>query len=185
MEDAQIVQLYWDRSEQAIDETAAKYGPYCHSIAIRILQDSQDAEECVNDTYLSAWNAMPPHRPSVLATFLGKITRRLSIDRWRTKSRSKRGADQVILALDELRECVDARNSIDHIIEAKALTACINRFLDDLPAGQRCIFLQRYWYLAPIDQIASANGYSRSKVTSMLYRLRKALREHLEKEGFL
>lgn len=185
MNDIQIVQLYWDRSEEAIPATANKYGSYCHSIANNILQNSQDAEECVNDTYLGAWNAMPPHRPSSLSAFLGKITRRISIDRWRAKNRCKRGGDQVVLALEELTECTDPKSNVEQAVETKALSACIDRFLAALPAAQRRIFLQRYWYLESIDRIAAMHGFSRGKVTSMLHRLRSKLRIYLEEEGFL
>lgn len=185
MDDSQIVQLYWERSEEAIPATAKKYGSYCHSIANNILQNDQDAEECVNDTYFDAWNAMPPHKPSVLSTFLGKITRRISIDRWRTIHRSKRGSDQVILALEELAECTDPQSSVEQAVEAKALSACMDRFLATLPTAQRRIFLQRYWYLESIDRIAAMHGFSQGKVTSILHRLRGKLRIYLEEEGYL
>lgn len=111
MDDELIVQLYWDRSENAISETDRKYGAYCNSIAYGILQSKEDAEESVNDTYMDAWNSMPPHRPSILATFLGKITRRISIDRWRNLNRAKRGGGEVTLALEELEQCVAGSHS--------------------------------------------------------------------------
>lgn len=185
MDDERIVQLYWDRSENAIAETAVKYGSYCHSIAYNILQSTQDAEESVNDTYLHAWNAMPPHRPSILATFLGKITRRLSIDRWRTANRTKRGGGEVPLALEELSECVAGSQDVEDTVVHKELVDAVNRFLDGLPVTERRIFLQRYWYLYPIREIAGSCGFSRSKVTSLLHRTRCNLRRQLEKEGFL
>ncbi len=185
MDDELIVQLYWDRSEDAITETDRKYGKYCNSIAYGILRDKEDAEESVNDTYMDAWNAMPPHRPSMLATFLGKITRRISIDRWRSKTRQKRGGGEVVLALGELEQCISHGQSPEQEIEKKILGEAINRFLDKLSAEERRVFLARYWYMDSIKEIAAHFKFSQSKVTSMLLRTRNKLRNHLEKEGHL
>lgn len=185
MEDRQIVDLYWAREEAAIHETAVKYGSYCHSIAYAILQNRQDADESVNDTYLDAWNAMPPNRPSVLATFLGKITRRIAIDRWRLRSAKKRGGDEVTLALEELDECVSGSCDVELQVQRKELIAAMHRFLDCLPATERRIFLLRYWYLESILSIAKQYGFSQNKVASMLHHVRGKLRQHLEKEGFI
>ena len=142
MDDELIVQLYWDRSENAISETDRKYGAYCNSIAYGILQSKEDAEESVNDTYMDAWNSMPPHRPSILSTFLGKITRRISIDRWRTMNRIKRGKGEITLALEELEQCIAGGQSPQREIEKRELAEAINRFLDLLPAEQRRVFLE-------------------------------------------
>ena len=185
MEDEQIVRLYWERSEQAILETDRKYGAYCNSIAYGILQSAEDARESVNDTYWASWRSMPPHCPSILATFLGKITRRISIDRWRRDNRMKRGGGAVTLALEELEQCVAGSDHVEKAVEQKELVQAINSFLDTLPVLERRIFLARYWYLDSMECIASHWGYSRSKVTSMLFRTRKKLRRHLEKEGYL
>ena len=185
MDDELIVQLYWDRSEDAITETDRKYGKYCNSIAYGILRDKEDAEESVNDTYMDAWNAMPPHRPSILATFLGKITRRISIDRWRSNTRAKRGGGEVVLALGELEQCISHGQSPEQEIEKKILGEAINRFLDKLSAEERRVFLARYWYMDSIKEIAAHFKSSQSKVTSMLLRTRNKLRNHLEKEGHL
>ena len=185
MDDELIVKLYWDRSENAIPETARKYGAYCYSIAYGILQLKEDAEESVNDTYMDAWNAMPPHRPSVLSAFLGKITRRISIDRWRSLSRIKRGGGEVTLALEELEQCVSGSQDVEKEIEKKELVWAINRFLDTLPAAERRVFLARYWYMDSIQEIASHFGFSQSKVMSVLFRTRNKLRLQLEKEGYL
>lgn len=184
-DDQKIVDLYWSRSERAISETDDKYGSYCHSIAYGILANNEDAEECVSDTYLAAWNAMPPRRPSILATFLGKITRCNAIDRWRSRSRQKRGGGEITLALEELEECVPDSCSVEKAYAQKQLSRVINRFLDGLPETQRRIFLCRYWYLDSISQIAGYYGFSNSKVTSMLHRMRGKLREVLEQEGLL
>ena len=185
MDDELIVKLYWDRSESAISETSRKYGAYCNSIAYNILQNSEDAEESVNDTYMDAWNAMPPHRPSILATFLGKITRRISIDRWRAINRIKRGGGEVPLALEELEQCIAGSQDVEKEVEKKELVRAINGFLDALPVPERRVFLARYWYMDPIQQIASNFRFSQSKVLSMLYRTRQKLQKQLEKEGYL
>ena len=185
MEDKQIVELYWAREESAIRETAVKYGNYCHSIAYAVLQNQQDADESVNDTYLDAWNTMPPNRPSVLATFLGKITRRIAIDRWRIRTALKRGGDEMMLALDELEECVSGSCDVELQVQRKELVTAICRFLEELPETERRIFLLRYWYVEPILSISRRFGFSRSKVASVLHRVRGKLRQHLEKEGYV
>ena len=184
MEDSKIVDLYWERSEQAISETQNKYGNYCLSIARNILPTREDAQESVNDTYLAAWNAMPPNRPSVLSTFLGKLTRRISIDRWRILSADKRGGGNTALALDELAECIPGGSDPAAEVEAKELASAIGNFLDTLSSTERQIFLARYFNLANIQNIASKFNMGPSKVKSMLFRIRNKLREHLEKEGY-
>ncbi len=184
MNDDKIVDLYWARSEAAIIETSTKYGKYCYGIAYNILADAEDAEESVNDTYLDAWNSMPPHRPSVLSTFLGKLTRRISIDRWRKRSAAKRGGE-LADALGELNDCVPARESIEQDVIAADLEKRINAFVNSLPIAERRVFLCRYWYLDSISAICGQFGYSQSKVKVMLHRTRKALRACLEKEAYL
>ncbi len=183
MEDGQIVELYWQRSEAAISETEAKYGKYCRAIAYQILRDREDSEECVNDTYMRAWNTMPPHRPSLLKTFLGKIVRNLSIDRYERRTAAKRGFGEIPLALDELRECVPAGNGGERLAEDLALAELIDHFLASLPSQKRMIFVQRYWYLRPIGEIAAACDFGESRVKVSLMRTRNGLRKFLEKEG--
>lgn len=183
MDDHQIVELYWARSEKAISETADKYGRYCHSIAYNILHSKEDSEECVNDTWLSAWNSMPEQRLDKLSAFLGRITRNLSLNRLRSYTAEKRGGGQVPLALDELSECVPANDRIDRIIDDLALAEIFNRFLARLSAEKRKIFMRRYWYLSPVAEIASDYGISESKVKMSLLRSRNALKTLLEKEG--
>ena len=185
MDDQSIVALFWERSEQAIAETDRKYGAYCHSIAYHALANNEDAEESVSDTYMAAWNQLPPHRPSILATFLGKITRRISINRWKAKNTAKRGGGQITLTLEELDSCVDGTQDIEANSDARELSACLNRFLDSLPKAERDIFLRRYWFFDPIAVIAESYGFTQSKVTSMLHRMRGKLRKQLEKEGFV
>lgn len=184
MDDAKIIDLYWQRSEAAILETETKYGHYLFSIANRILPFREDAQECVNDTYLDAWNAMPPTRPSILSAFLGKLTRRISIDRWRSLNAEKRGGSTVTLALEELEGCIPGGTDPAAEVEARELAEAINRFLDALPRTERQIFVMRYFHLAGITEIAGKFRMSSSKVKSMLHRTRKKLRSHLAKEGY-
>ena len=185
MEDDQIIKLYFERSEQAIAETDTKYGGYCYSIAYNILTNQEDAEESVSDTYLSAWNSMPPRRPPALAAFLGKITRNVSIDRWRKYRAFKRGEGQIEIALDELSECVSGAESAEETAIRKEILASLNRFLGTLKETERSVFLCRYWYLDSIADIAEKSGFSVSKVKSMLLRIRKRLCAQLEKEGLV
>lgn len=184
MEDSKIVQLYWERSEQALCETDRKYGRYCYSIASNILPFREDAEECVNDTWLAAWEAMPPHRPGVLSTFLGKLTRRISIDRWRSLSADKRGGGNVPVALEELGECIPGREDPQRTLEARELAEAVNGFLETLPPVERRVFLMRYFGLSGLEDIRRKFGFSQSKVKSMLHRTRKKLRTYLEEEGY-
>lgn len=183
MEDKQIVTLYFERNECAIAETAKKYGRYCYGIAYGILCCQQDAEETVNDTYLGAWNAMPPHRPEKLSTFLGKITRRLALMKWKAMHTQKRGGGQLQLALEELGECISGGVSPERVIEQKELTQHLNVFLKKLPDAEQKVFICRYWYIMSIKEVAERFGYSESKVKSMLSRTRKRLAVYLRKEG--
>ena len=185
MEDSCIVELYWERSERAISETSDKYGKYCYAIAYHILADPEDADESVNDTYLGAWNAMPPHRPSLLSTFLGKITRRISINRWNSRKADKRGKGEIPLALDELAEAVSAPGSPEEEVTAQELAQCIDRFLASLPKDEQDMFVCRYWFLTPVAEIAEKFSASPSKVKSALLRTRNKLKVHLKKEGFI
>ncbi len=183
MEDSAIVELYWTRSENAITETATKYGRYCYVIAHNILQSAEDADESVNDTYLGAWNSIPPHRPSILRTYLGKITRRVSLKKWRDKNRDKRGGGEVALDLEELEECVPSNAAVEEEIIAAELSETLNRFVAELPETERRVFLSRYWYLDSIEQISLDFHFSNSKVKSMLHRTRGKLLSHLRQEG--
>ena len=183
MEDRQIVALYLQRNEQAIAQTDAKYGKYCFSIAYNILANNEDAEEAVNDTYIGAWNAIPPHQPAILSTFLGKITRRIAIKRWRANRTLKRGGGETALALEELAGCIPAGGNPEDEIETAELSKSLNRFVLTLPQTERHVFVCRYWYLDSIGGIAGRFGFSQSKVKSMLSRTRKKLHTHLVKEG--
>lgn len=183
MDDQAIIGLYCDRSEQAISETAVKYGKYCFGIAFNILSNKEDSEESVNDTYLAAWNNIPPWRPSVLSTFLGKLTRNISLNRWKSRRVYKRGGDEVTLALDELGDCISTGESTEDVFEKKELARSVGRFVAGLGDTERRVFIRRYWYLDSVQDIADSFGYSQSKAASMLHRIRGKLRKHLEKEG--
>ncbi len=168
-----------------MEETAAKYGKYCFSIAKNILPSREDAQECVNDTYLDAWNSIPPHRPASLALFLGKITRRICIDRWRQQNARKRGGGETALALEELYQCVPDGCDAEQEYEKRELSRTINTFVKTLPGPEQRIFLCRYWYMDSIKDISKRFHYSESKVKSMLHRTRDKLKAELSKEGYV
>ncbi len=184
MDDEWIVRLYWDRNETAISESSKKYGAYCTAIAENILLNRSDTEECVNDTWLRAWNAMPPHMPSVLSVFLGKITRNLAFDRFRKLRREKRGGSSFDVVLDELAECVSGSDDTERRWEEKELIDEINRFLSHLPKEQRYMFLLRYWYADPVSDIAERFQTSANNVSVTLSRVRQRLKRHLIERGF-
>lgn len=184
MEDRAIVDLYWSRDPEAIRQTGEKYGGYCRAIARNILPDRRDAEECVNDTWLGAWNAMPENRPSLLAPFLGKITRNLAFTRWRAGHAEKRGGGELPLVLEELGECVSPADTLQ-AVEAAELEEAVNRFLRALPERERDIFLRRYWFAESMADIAKRYGMREATVRTNLFRSREKLRRHLEKEGLL
>jgi len=184
MEDVKIVQLYWDRDERAIPITADKYGNYCTSIARNILGSTEDAEECVNDAYLNAWNSMPPHRPNILSAFLGKITRNLSFNRYRRNTADKRGGREVTVVLDELRGLVSDTDSVEQEVDRKELINTIDTFLGTLSAEKRSIFVRRYWYFDSVSEIASRFGTTENNVSVTLNRIRLKLRGRLLERGF-
>lgn len=184
MEDSKIVQLYWDRNEQAIPATSEKYGSYCASIAKNILGSEDDAEECVNDTYWNAWNSMPPHRPGMLSTFLGKITRNLSLNRYRHNTAGKRGGGEAVLVLDELTEIVSDTDSVEQEIDRRELVSAIDAFLGTLSAEKRGVFVRRYWYFDSVSEIASRSGMTENNVSVTLNRIRLKLRNYLLERGF-
>lgn len=182
MEDQKIIQLYWERSETAIAVTNQKYGRYCHCIAYNILRNDEDAEECVNDTWLNTWNAIPPQHPNRLQTFLGKITRNLSLNRYEKRNAEKRGGGELPLILDELSECIPAEQN-SRIVDDLAFKDLLNRFLDTLPPQDCKLFVRRYWYMNSIKELAQEYHVSESKASVTLFRTREKLRTYLEKEG--
>lgn len=183
MKDTQILDLYWARQEQAIRESERSYGRYCHSIAFRILHDREDSDECVNDTWLRAWNVIPPKRPNRLAIFLGTITRNLALDKWKHKNAVKRGSGEMELALDELVECIPASDSTEEAVETAELERAINRFLGTLPERDCNVFLRRYWYVEEYTDIAERYHMNLNTVKTSLFRTRGRLKAFLEQEG--
>lgn len=183
MEDREIVSLFLARREEAIAELSQKYGSYCSAIAYRILDNRQDAEEILDDCYLRVWNAIPPDRPDPLAPYVGAICRRLAISRAQAERAEKRGGGRLSVLLDELESALPDRSESD-LEEGVALRDLLERFLRELPIRQRRIFLQRYWYFCPIDEIAERFDMKSNSVSVMLMRTRKKLKTYLEKEGF-
>ena len=184
MTDDDIVKLYWDRKETAITETSGKYGAYCSSIAYNILYNRDDADECVNDTWLHAWNAMPPQKPSILSAFLGKITRNLSFDLYKKLHREKRGGDGIDLVLDELAEIVSGGEDPADSFDTAELKKEINLFLDSLPDDKRNMFVLRYWYADSVSSIAKRFATTENTVSVTLNRLRKSLKNYLTERGY-
>lgn len=184
MDDNGIIQMYWDRNDQAISATSEKYGHYCKAIAKNILNNEEDAEECVNDTYFNAWNAMPTHWPEQLATFLGKITRNLSFNRYKHNHAQKRGGGEITLVLDELADCVSDMDDVEKIIDLQELTKAINSFIKSLPTEKCNIFVRRYWYAESISEIARDYGMLQGNVSKTLERVRKKLKAYLTERGF-
>ena len=183
MEDRKIVELYHARDESAIAETNRKYGRYCHAIAYRILRSDRDSEECVSDTWLRAWDSMPPKKPDVLSVFLGKITRNLSLDRVKLRMASKRGGGHMEAALDELLECIPSEDFADRIIDDMELTELLNGFLSDLSVQNRIIFMQRYWHMLSIKEIAGQMKLKESAIKMSLMRSRKRLEMLMKEKG--
>ncbi len=183
MQDSEILALYAARDEQAISQTQATYGTYCRTVAGRLLSSDADAEECVNDAFLRAWNAIPPANPQNLRAYLAKIVRRLAFDRYKSQTADKRGGGELPLVLDELSECIPSGNEADHVTEAILLKSCLERFLRELSADKRYIFLRRYWHADTVKAIAAATGKSENDISVTLSRLRTSLKTILEKEG--
>ena len=183
MNDREIVNLYWQRSEQAITETAQKYGRYCQIIAYNILENSEDAEECVNDTWMSAWNAMPDKRPERLSPFLARITRNFALTRVVRRRAKRRGGGEVALALEGLDECLAADCDLEKELEDRELSRVIDAFIGQLGEEERLVFVSRYWFVATEREIAEKLGMSRSGVSAMLKRTREKLKIYLLREG--
>lgn len=183
MEDNKIIELYFERNEKAIAETQIKYGNYCYSISYNILNNNEDVQECLSDTYLNTWNSIPPHRPSILSTYLGKIIRRLSIDKYRKYHAQKRSSEYAI-SLDELEDCISNNIDSKDIVDEKVLVERINEFLGKLAKEERRIFISRYFYFESINEICGKFNYGESKIKMILKRTRDKLRDYLMKEGY-
>ena len=185
MEDSGIVALYLARDQRAVEETKEKYDSFLDTIARRILGDPLDAAEVVNDTYLAAWNSIPPQKPAVLSSYLAKLTRRIAMKVWRSRDAAKRGGGETALSLEELQQCIPGGRDPEEEVSAKELGRTIDAFLRRLPENERRVFLRRYFYGASIREIGQDYGFTNSKVETMLFRTRKKLKEHLAKEGYL
>lgn len=184
MEDNEIIRLYWDRNEQAVKETSEKYGRYCKTIARNILLSEEDADECLDDTYLKAWNSMPPQRPAHLAAFLGRITRNLSFNRYKRQRAGKRGGGELPLILDELADCVSDVDDVEEMIHRQELIKAVDSFVGGLSERRRRLFVRRYWYADSVAEIAKDAGMLEGTVSKALERTRKQLRAYLTERGF-
>ncbi len=185
LDDAEILELYVGRSEEAVSRTAEKYGKYCHTIAYNILVNNEESDECVNDTYFRAWKAIPPHMPQRLSTFLGKITRNLALNIYQKRKAAKRGTGQIESALSELKECVDMNSDVERESDRRLITEAVNRFLSYQKKEKCDIFMQRYWYLMSIKQISLQSGIKENQIKSVLFRMRAELKEYLKKEDLI
>ena len=185
MDDKQIIDLFLNRSEKAIAEVRKKFGRYCHYISYNILHNDEDAEGCVNDTFIKVWQSIPPNNPKHLAAFIGKITRNLSLDRYEKYNAKKRGGGQLESAFDELRDCLPGTDNTTNIADDIILKEALNKFLWSLPIQIRKIFIRRYWYMSTIKEISSDFNISESKTKMVLMRTRNSLKNFLEKEGIV
>ena len=184
MEDVKIIDLYWQRNENAIAETDNKYGAYCHTISYNILKVHEDAEECVSDTYQHAWESIPPERPSKLKIWLGVVVRNITIDLCR-KNHAQKRYDEFNVLLSELDDCVPSGESVEQIADAKVLAEVMNIWLSKLTPDDRKIFIRRYWYGEAVSAIAKSRGLSANALTQKLHRMRCSLKSHLEKEDLM
>lgn len=185
MKDEEIIELYWNRNESAISESERQFGGYCYSIAYNILNNKEDSDECVNDTWLKAWKAIPPQRPNKLSLFLGRITRNLSFDKFKARKTKKRGEGEMMLVLEELDECIPLVSNVEKVVLDEELDKIINRFLHTLPERECNIFLARYWYSKSLAEIAQQFSMKENNVKANLFRSRMKLRIYLEKEGVI
>lgn len=184
MQDNEIVKLYFERNDKAIAVTEKQYSDYCRSIARRILGDREDVEECLNDTYLRAWNSIPPNKPQNLAVYLGRIIRNLSLDRYRQRTAEKRGGTETEEILDELSEITNGKDETFDGVQRKELIRAINAFLSSLRDTERRMFILRYWYAYSVSDIADKSGKSESSVSVSLLRTRKKMKEYLTERGY-
>ncbi len=185
MEDAAIIALYWERNQDAIEQSRQKYGAYCLTVSRNILDSREDAEECVSDTWLRAWNAMPPHRPDVLRMFFAKITRSISFSRFRQFSAKKRGGGSTQAVLDELAEVIADPSDVEDALDAHELSETVRQFIRELPEREGDVFLRRYFFSESMEEIAGAYGITVNNTAVILSRTRKKLRLRLIREGYL
>ena len=183
--DDEIVTEFWARDQQAVTDTAERYGPYLYQICFRILRDSQSAKECVNDVYLKAWAAIPPNRPEKLASYLGRLARETSVDRVRRETRQKRIKSGLWESLDDYREILASEENVEQTVETRALSAALERYLGSLPVKERVLFVKRYYYACSYSEIAAETGIPRTTVHRLLSRIKTDLKDFLTKEGYL
>jgi len=183
MEDEEIIALFFRRSEEALAAAAGKYGGYCRSIVSNILPRAEDAEECLNDTWLAAWDSIPPNRPQRLGVYLARIARNRALNRRKELTAFKRGGGAAEAVLEELSECIPGSTGSDEALDEIVLRDAINSFLRAQPPQKRAVFIRRYWAMEQVGDIAKALGLRRGQTATILYRLRLELKEHLEKEG--
>lgn len=184
MNDLQIIELYFRRDEKALQETAIKYGGFCYNMAFNILSIHEDAEECVNDTYLRTWESIPPEEPNCFKSWLARVVRNTSLDLWRKNHRKKRYAGIEVL-FDELEECIHSYANVEEEIEGKSLTMLLNKWLADLAQADRILFMRRYWYGEPLKNLAKSYKTTPADIANRMYRLRQKLKTELEKEGVI
>ncbi len=182
MDDREIIEMYWQRNEAAIQETDAKYGKLCGYVAKHILVSPEDCEECVNDTYLACWNVIPPRQPDKFSAFISRITRNLALNRFDYLTAEKRNP-KAVCSLEELADCVSGRESVESELMEKEIERAISDFLWKQEEEKRNIFIRRYWYFDSIEEISRQTGFQKSRVKSVLFRMRGKLRDYLEKEG--
>lgn len=183
MEDQEIIDLYISRSQNAISETENKYGSYCRTIARNILNDKGETDECVNDSYFRTWKAIPPTIPKILKAFLGKITRNTALNMYEKNHASKRNNGQIAASLDELTECIDHSSDTQQKVERSEVIAALNEFLEGLDKNKRICFMQRYFYMTPVKEIAEKNGMSEGSLKTMLSRVRADLKKYVKERG--
>ena len=184
MDDKEIIKMYWDRDQRAISETSVKYGPYCTAIAVNILNDLRDAEECVNDTYINTWETIPPNKPVILSAFLGKIVRNLPFNKYKHEHRQKRGGFEIEIILDELCEIVSDTEDVEDSVIGNELSEAVNRFVSKLPSEKQYIFVRRYWYSDSLKTIAGKCSRTENSVSVELNRIRGKLKTYLNERGY-
>lgn len=184
MDDREIVELFFSRDEKALSEASQKYGKYCIAVAMNILGNREDSEECLNDALLKAWNTIPPEKPQNLAGYLARITKNISINRYNNAQAAKRGGGEIPLIYDELSECIPDKTNVERSFEQAELIDAVKAFLRKLPEGKRNLFLLRYWHCLSVSEAAERVGVSPNSAAVTLARTRKKLLDHLRKRGF-
>lgn len=183
MDDSQILDLYWERNPDAVLQTDRKYGLYCRQVSFNILRSREDAEECVNDSWLKAWHSIPPTKPRHLRAYLAKLTRNVSLDRWDQLQARKRGGGRTTLLLSELSDCIPAAATVEQALEDRTISAAVSAWLRQQSPRNRVAFVRRYWYADSLSAVAKRVGLSEGGTKSLLHRLRRSLKDHLEQEG--